>query len=106
VKLLLEDGTPIPRGALKFSDVTWIPAPIVHPAHGLSESPASSLTGMYVRASCRKAWSNSHLVPQQSVSRDPKGDPVALVVDGSDKVEQRKIAVDRAVGDRWLSTRG
>jgi membrane fusion protein (multidrug efflux system) len=27
-------------------------------------------------------------------------------VDGSDKVEQRKIVVDRAIGDRWLISEG
>ncbi|MFA5026491.1 MAG: HlyD family secretion protein, partial [Candidatus Methylomirabilota bacterium] len=42
----------------------------------------------------------------QAVSRDPKGNPVALVVDGSEKVAQRKIAVERAVGDRWLVSEG
>jgi membrane fusion protein (multidrug efflux system) len=46
------------------------------------------------------------LVPQQSVSRDPKGNPVALVVDGSEKVAQRKVTIDRAVGDKWLISEG
>ena len=46
------------------------------------------------------------LAPQQGVSRDPKGNPVALTVDGSGKVEQRKITVDRAIGDKWLVSEG
>jgi membrane fusion protein (multidrug efflux system) len=40
------------------------------------------------------------------VSRDPKGNPVALVVDAGDKVSQRMITLDRAIGDRWLVTTG
>ena len=46
------------------------------------------------------------LVPQQGVSHDPKGQAVALVVDPSDKVEQRILKVDRAIGGAWLVTQG
>ena len=46
------------------------------------------------------------LVPQQGVSRDTKGNPVAMVVDAGGKVEQRALELDRALGDRWLVTRG
>ena len=31
---------------------------------------------------------------------------MALIVDGSDKVQQRMITVDRAIGDKWLVTSG
>ena len=109
VKLLLEDGTPYPlEGVLKFSDVTVDPSTgsfilrtqFPNPQHLL-------LPGMYVRAIVQDGVvEEAILVPQQSVSRDPKGNPVALIVDGSEKVAQRKIAVDRAVGDRWLVTSG
>ena len=40
------------------------------------------------------------------MSRDPKGNPIALVVDAADKVEQRAIVLDRAIGDKWLVTKG
>jgi membrane fusion protein (multidrug efflux system) len=46
------------------------------------------------------------LVPQQSVSRNPKGNPFALLVGADGKVEQRMIEVDRAIGDRWLVASG
>ena len=105
VKLLLEDGTSYPlEGTLKFSDVTVEPSTgsfilrtqFPNPQHML-------LPGMYVRAIIQEGVvDQAILVPQQSVSRDPKGNPVALVVDGSEKVAQRKLAVDRAVGDKWL----
>jgi membrane fusion protein (multidrug efflux system) len=62
---------------------------------------------MYVRAIIQEGLvDQAILIPQQSVSRDPKGNPVALIVDGSDKVAQRKITVDRAVGDKWLVGEG
>ena len=109
VKLLLEDGTPYPlEGALKFSDVTVDPSTGSFILRTVFPNPQHLLLpGMYVRAIVQEGLvEQAILVPQQSVSRDPKGDPVALVVDGSDKVEQRKIAVDRAVGDRWLVNEG
>ena len=109
VKLLLEDGTPYPfEGSLKFSDVTVDPTTgsfilrivVPNPKHML-------LPGMYVRAAVQEGVvDRAILTPQQAVSRDPKGNPVTLIVDSSGKVLQRTIAVDRAVGDKWLVTSG
>lgn len=109
VKLLLEDGTPYARqGVLKFSDVTVDPTTgsltlrmvFPNPEHVL-------LPGMYVRAVVEEGVAEGAiLVPQGGVAHDPKGNPIALVVDGSSKVEQRILKVDRAVGSRWLVTEG
>jgi membrane fusion protein, multidrug efflux system len=109
VKLLLEDGTSYPlEGTLKFSDVTVDPSTgsfilrtqFPNPRHML-------LPGMFVRAVVEEGVvDQAILVPQQSVTRDPKGNPVALIVDGSGKVAQRKVVVDRAIRDRWLVSEG
>ena len=109
VKLLLEDGSSYPQqGVLKFSDVTVDPSTgsltlrmvFPNPGHVL-------LPGMYVRAVVEEGVADQAiLVPQQGVAHDPKGNPTALVVDGSGKVEQRFLKVDRAVGSRWLVTEG
>ena len=109
VKLLLEDGTPYPQqGVLKFSDVTVDPSTgsltlrmvFPNPGHVL-------LPGMYVRAVVEEGVADQAiLVPQQGVAHDPKGNPTALVVDGSGTVEQRFLTIDRAVGSRWLVTEG
>jgi membrane fusion protein (multidrug efflux system) len=109
VKLRLEDGTSYPLdGMLKFSDVTVDPSTgsfilrtqFPNPQHVL-------LPGMYARAVVQEGVvDEAILVPQQSVSRDPKGNPVALIVDGSEKVAQRKVSIDRAVGDKWLINDG
>jgi membrane fusion protein (multidrug efflux system) len=47
------------------------------------------------------------LVPQQGVSRDPKGNPIVLIVDAENKVQQRTISiVERAIGNKWFVTSG
>ncbi len=109
VKLLLEDGTPYPlAGTLQFRDVTVEPATgsvtlrmvFPNPDHVL-------LPGMFVRAVVEMGVNEQAiLAPQQGVSRDTKGNPVAWVVGAEDKVEQRTLELDRAVGDAWLVTKG
>ena len=109
VKLLLEDGTPYPlEGTLKFSEVTVDPSTGSFILRTLFPNPQHVLLpGMYVRAIVQEGVvDQAILVPQQSVARDPKGNPVALMVDGSDKVEQRALKIDRAIGDKWLITEG
>jgi membrane fusion protein (multidrug efflux system) len=65
------------------------------------------LPGMYVRAVVQKGvMDRAILVPQQAVSRDPKGNPLALIVDGAGKVQQKQIRIDRAIGDKWLVSSG
>jgi membrane fusion protein (multidrug efflux system) len=46
------------------------------------------------------------LIPQQGVSRTPKGEAVALVVDPANKVQQRSLTLDRALGSRWFVSAG
>jgi membrane fusion protein, multidrug efflux system len=46
------------------------------------------------------------LIPQQAVVRDPKGNPMALIVNAAGIVEPRPLALDRAIGDKWLVTSG
>jgi membrane fusion protein (multidrug efflux system) len=109
VKLLLEDGTPYPQeGTLKFSEVTVDPSTGSFILRMVFPNPKHTLLpGMYVRAVVQEGVvDRAILVPQQGVSRDPKGNPVALIADGSGKVEQRMITVARAIGDRWLVSEG
>ncbi len=109
VQLLLEDGTPYAvTGTLQFRDVTVDPTTgsvtlrivFANPKHVL-------LPGMFVRAVVEEgADEQALLIPQQGVSRDPKGNPVALVVNATGIVEPRAIVLDRAIGDKWLVTKG
>ncbi len=109
VKLLLEDGTPYPQeGSLKFSDVTVDPSTGSFILRILFPNPKHTLLpGMYVRPVIKEGIiDRAILVPQQGVSRDPKGNPLVWMVNGESKVEQRMITVDRAMGDKWLVTDG
>ncbi len=109
VKLLLEDGTPFgPTGVLKFSDVTVDPTTGSQTLRMVFPNPGHVLLpGMYVRAVVEEGVvEKAILVPQRGVTRDPKGNAVAMVVDGADKVEQRMLQVDRAIGDQWLVREG
>jgi membrane fusion protein (multidrug efflux system) len=109
VNLLLEDGTPYaPEGTLKFSDVT------VDPSTGsiilrmvFSNQEHTLLPGMFVRAVVEEGVApNAILISQQGVSRNPKGEPIALIVDAAGKVGQRMLTLDRAIGDQWLISTG
>jgi len=65
------------------------------------------LPGMFVLAVVKEGVNEQGiLIPQQAVSRDPKGNPLALIVNASGKVEQRSIVLDRAIGDQWLVSSG
>jgi membrane fusion protein, multidrug efflux system len=109
VRLLLEDGTPYPlEGILQFRDITVDPATgsftlrivVPNPKHLL-------LPGMFARAVVQEGVAEQAiLVPQQGVSRTPKGEPVALVADESGSVQQRLLALNRAIGDQWLVSSG
>jgi membrane fusion protein (multidrug efflux system) len=65
------------------------------------------LPGMYVRAVLDQAVSSTAiLAPQQGVTRDLKGNATALVLTADNKVEQRTLVTERAIGDRWLVSNG
>lgn len=109
VKLLLEDGTRYPsEGTLKFADVTVDPTTGSYIIRMLFPNTTNVLLpGMYVRALVQEGVAEGAiLAPQQGVSRDPKGNPFALIVNNEGKVEMRMISVDRAIGDKWLVTSG
>ena len=40
------------------------------------------------------------------MSRTPKGEPIALVVDEAGTVQQRMLTLNRAIGDQWLVSSG
>jgi membrane fusion protein (multidrug efflux system) len=62
---------------------------------------------MYVRARLVEGVRNQALLaPQQGVTRNQRGEPIALVVNRENKAEQRKLTLDRAVGNRWIVTAG
>ncbi len=109
VKLILEDGTPYPvEGALQFQDVTVDPTTGSYILRIVFPNPKRVLLpGMFVRAVLEEGVNEKALlVPQQGVSRDPKGNPTSLIVDAEGKVQQRMLALDRTIGDKWLVSDG
>ena len=109
VKLILEDGTVYPQaGSLQFSDVTVDQTTGSVVLRVVVPNPDGTLLpGMYVHAMIEEGVrDNAILVPQQAVSRDSKGNPVALIVDNKDMVQQRELVTDRSMGDKWLVSSG
>ncbi|MCH2456139.1 MAG: efflux RND transporter periplasmic adaptor subunit [Idiomarina sp.] len=59
--------------------------------------------GMFVRAAVSEGTINTALLlPQKAVTRDPRGRPYVMVVNSENKVEQRMITTERAIGSDWL----
>jgi len=109
VSLLLENGTSYPlKGRLQFRDVTVdsttgsVLLRIIFP-----NPDYVLLPNMFVRAILQECVAEQAiLIPQQAVSRDPKGNPLALVVGAEGKVQQRMLTLDRAISSEWLVSEG
>jgi len=62
---------------------------------------------MFIRAVIKEGLDEQAiLIPQQGVSRDPKGNPFALIVDAESKAALRPLTLDRAIDDKWLVSAG
>jgi membrane fusion protein (multidrug efflux system) len=109
VGLVFEDGTPYPHpGELQFADAIVDPDTGNVTLRAIFPNPEKELLpGMYVRALLEEGVvDNAILVPQQGVTRDPRGTAMAMVVNGEGVVEPRMLEVDRTIGDQWLVTSG
>ena len=109
VRIFQEDGTAYPlEGTLQFRDVSVDPTTGSVILRMVFPNPDSALLpGMFVRAVLQEGVrEQAVLIPQQAVSRDPKGNPFALLVDATGKVEMRALVVDQAIGDQWLISSG
>jgi len=109
VKLTLTDGVLYSEeGILQFKDITVDPTTGSVILRAVFPNPEGILLpGMFVRAVITEGVDEEALlVPQQGVARNPKGNPVALVVGAEGKVEQRMLTLDRAIGNKWLVTSG
>ena len=109
VQLVLEDGGVYPqKGRVEFTE------PLVDPATGTVTLRARFpnpqnllLPGMYVRARLAQVTvPNAILVPQQAVSRSPRGDATLYVIGADDRAALRQVRAQRTIGDKWLVTDG
>ncbi|WP_432462206.1 efflux RND transporter periplasmic adaptor subunit [Enterobacter hormaechei] len=109
VELLMENGQPYPlKGTLQFSDVTVDESTGSITLRALFPNPQHMLLpGMFVRARIDEGTQpDAILVPQQGVTRTPRGDATVLVVNDKNQVESRTVVAPQAIGDRWLITDG
>jgi membrane fusion protein, multidrug efflux system len=109
VQLIMEDGTAYPlEGTLQFRDVTVDPTTGSVVLRIVFPNPNDILLpGMFVRAVVQEGVNNQAiLIPQQAVSRDPRGNPFTLIIDEKSNVQQRMLTLDRAIGDQWLVSSG
>ena len=109
VTLQLEDGTSYPHeGTLQFSDVTVDASTGAITLRALFPNPESILLpNMYVRAVLEEGVrDNAILVPQQAVTRDTKGQAIAMVVGANNTVEARPLKTARTLGTQWLIDAG
>lgn len=108
-RILLENGESYPHAAkFQFADVTVDPATGSLLLRAIVPNPESTLLpGMYVQAVLDQGQlAQGLLAPQVGITRDPKGNASALIVNSSGKVEARTVRVSRTIGDRWLVEEG
>ena len=107
VTIVLEDGAHLrsAEGKLQFADVTVDPTTGNFLLRAIVAQSQSAAAARHVRAcacSMRACSPKGVLAPQQGITRDPKGNATALVVNADGKVETRDVKVSRTIGDQWL----
>lgn len=109
VKLVHENGDVHPEeGTLEVSDVTVNAMTNSITIRAIFPNPRGDLLpGLFVRARLEEGSNpDAILVPQLAISRNPKGEPTALVVGADNMVELRVLQTPRAVGSQWLVASG
>ncbi|GGB84906.1 efflux RND transporter periplasmic adaptor subunit [Pseudoduganella buxea] len=109
VTLKLADGSTYAQpGKLQFADASVDPSTGNVTLRALFPNPKQDLLpGMFVRAVVENGVDEKAIaVPQQGVTRNPKGEATALVLNQKGIVEQRILTTSGTLGDRWLVTSG
>lgn len=109
VRLILEDGSTHPvTGTLQFSDIT------VNQSTGTVRLRAlfpnanrTLLPGMFVTAEVSQGVDpDAILAPQRGISRNARGEAVALILNKDNVVEERVLETGATAGDRWVVLSG
>jgi len=109
VTIIEEDGNLYPlKGKLQFQDISVDPTTGSIILRALVPNPKSRLLpGMFVNVRLNEGVKeNAILIPQQCVQRNPKGLPFVFAVDKTNTTNLKMINIDRAIGDKWLVTKG
>lgn len=109
VRLKLEDGSDYAHpGTLKFTEVAVDEATGAVTLRASFPNPDGVLlTGMYVRAVLDEAVDpKGMLAPQQGITRNAKGEAIAMLVNAQGVVEERVVVTGRTQGDQWIVSKG
>lgn len=109
VQLILPNGQTYPvEGKLAFSEVTVDQTSGSVTVRASFPNPKGLLLpGMYVRAKLVEGVrQQAILAPQEGVTRNERGEAVAMVVGAGNKVEQRTLTTAQAIGNAWIVTQG
>jgi membrane fusion protein (multidrug efflux system) len=109
VRLKLEDGSDYGlEGTVEFAETMVDQSTGTVTLRARFPNPQGLLLpGMFVRAIfAQSVAANAFLVPQAAVSRDPRGNATVLVVGRDNKVVQRQVVAERAIGPNWVVTAG
>jgi membrane fusion protein (multidrug efflux system) len=109
VRLILEDGaTYAHAGVLQLAEASVDQSTGSVTLRAVFPNPERDLLpGMYVRAVVEEGvLASAMLIPQQAVVRNAQGQPLAMVVDGEEKVAARPLELDRAIGGDWIVREG
>ncbi len=109
VRLILEDGSDYGQtGTVEFAETVVDTQTGTVTLRARFPNPQGLLLpGMFVRARFAQAINtNAFLVPQQAISRDPKGNATLFVVGPNNKAVQRTVTADRTQGTNWVVTKG
>lgn len=108
VHVYLDDGKEYPHpGKLLFTDLTVDPTTgQVSVRAELPNPDGLLLPGTYVRVRMEQAQiDNATLIPQQSVTRNEKGNFVMVVADDG-SVSPRPVQISQSQGNNWIVTSG
>lgn len=107
--LTLPDGSAYAHaGRLEFSEVAVDPGTGSVTLRAVFPNPGHELLpGMFVQARLQTgSKSAAILAPQQGVTRNAKGEAVAMVVNAESQVEVRVLEAERTAGSFWLVSEG
>jgi len=109
VRLRLPDGTDYGyTGSVQFTEVVVNSDTGSVTLRARFPNPQSLLLpGMFVTASFAQAINRTaYLVPQQAISRDPKGNATLWIVGPGNTAVQRTVVAERTEGVNWVVTQG
>lgn len=109
VMLQMDDSRLYPMQCkLEFSDVTVDQTTGSITVRAVCPNPANVLLpGMFVRAHLTEGVrENALLVPQQAITRTPRGNATTMVVDKDNKAQLRPVTVAEAMGNQWRVSQG